>query len=710
MVKKKADKKDTILDRAKERLKLCVTADEHNRKAGISDLKTLNGDQWDPREKERRLRRGRPVLTINQLPKYIKQAEGDLRQNKPRIKVRPLDSKATPAIANIREGLIRRILYDSKAESIFDQAGKMQISCGYGAWRILTRYKDNNSFNQEIYLQLIKNPFSVYIDPDCIDMSRSDAKFAFIFDNMSVDDFKKEYPNFSVPSEKMQTGEGLNYAKWYNPDGVVIAEYYEKEITKKTLVQLSDDRVMYKEEAEIEIDQKEKERNAYLLQMQSQGEQPVLEDPGELSIIRERTVSEEKIVHYKMTATDILEGPNDVAGKYIPIVMAYGEELNIEGKDFILSLIRFAKDPQLLFNYWNSSGAEVIALAPKAPYIGTAEQFRGFEDDWASANVENFPFLKYNPDSSAPGPPARNTATQIVPGGIFAEIQRSEQNIKDAIGMYGAGFENPGNERGVKAVLARRMPSDMVTFIYIDNHSRAVEHTGRILNDIIPIIYDTEQDALIRTSDNVDRFVPINTNASAASQKIMENPSLYSGMDIQKLRKQMMVAGNDSKFNDISQGEYMVTVEVGPSFATQRMEAAENLLRLVQYMPEFRKLAGDLIAANLDFKDAEELARRYRKMALPPGLVPPEPGEDNTPMPPSPQIVAMMKKIELDNEKVKTQQAKVMLELAKVAKETGQSKKQIVQDVLNTLAKMGPQGALAVGMQGEVLNNKKGDM
>ena len=705
---------EKALKRSDENLKRAVSAVEHNYSEAIEDGNFLLGGekQWNGKELERRKRRGRPCLTINQLPKYIKQAEGELRQNKPRIKVRPLTSEATPAIAQIREGLLRRIFYESRSDAIFDQCGKMQMSTGYGALRVLTRFKDNETFNQEIYIQLIKNPFSVYMDPDCMDMVRADAKYAFIFDSMSEQDFKKEYPQAAVPGvDDFKKGKGTQDNKFYVKDKVVVAEYYEKHITERTICLLSDDRIMEKKEAEEEIDRFNKERDAYILQLesmdpiQSKRMQSVRPIPEELSIKRKRKAHDSKIFHYKRSAIEILEGPTEVAGKYVPVVMFYGEEINIEGKDHVQSLIRNAKDPQQLFNYWNSAGAEVIALAPKAPYIGTAEQFKGFEEDWASANLENFPYLKYNPDPLAQGPPQRNTASQIVPAGIFAEIGRSEQAIKDSIGMYGAGFENPGNERGVKAVLARRMPTDMVTYIYVDNHSRAVEHTARIINDMLPIIYDTEQDALVRTSDNVDRFVPINTTTQRAFDKISQNPSLYSGMDAEKLKKMMRMNGRNAKYNDLEQGEYAVIVEVGPSYQTQRMEAAENLLRLVQYMPEFRKLSGDLIAENLDFKDAEELARRYRKTALPPGLVPPEPGEDNAPLPPPPQAVAMMKKLEIDNEKLKVQQAKLMVELAKVTKETGQSKKEIVNEVLQALAKMGPQGALTVGAIGQSINN-----
>ena len=153
-----------FLDLATKRLKREIDADEHNRQAAVEDLKFLNGDQWDPAEEQRRRLRGRPCLKTNELPKYVNQVVGDMRHNRARIKVRPIDSAGDVNIARIRSGVIANIEYLSNAEAIYDYAGEMATSCGLGAWRALTRYTEENPFLQEIYLERIKNPFLVYLD------------------------------------------------------------------------------------------------------------------------------------------------------------------------------------------------------------------------------------------------------------------------------------------------------------------------------------------------------------------------------------------------------------------------------------------------------------------------------------------------------------------------------------------------------------------
>jgi hypothetical protein len=142
-----------FLDLATKRLKREIDADEHNRQAAIEDLKFLNGDQWDPAEEQRRRLRGRPCLKTNELPKYVNQVVGDMRHNRARIKVRPVDPAGDVNIARIRSGLISNIEYLSNAEAIYDYAGEMATSCGLGAWRVLTRYTEENPFICEELLE-----------------------------------------------------------------------------------------------------------------------------------------------------------------------------------------------------------------------------------------------------------------------------------------------------------------------------------------------------------------------------------------------------------------------------------------------------------------------------------------------------------------------------------------------------------------------------
>ena len=70
----------------------------------------------------------------------------------------------------------------------------------------------------------------------------------------------------------------------------------------------------------------------------------------------------------------------------------------------------------------------------------------------------------------------------------------------------------------------------------------------------------------------------------------------------------------EPRIYDLTTGKYDVVVKLGPSFTTQRAEAAEQMMLLVQQFPQAAPIIGDLIAKNLDWPGAEEMAERLQKL------------------------------------------------------------------------------------------------
>ena len=417
-----------FLDLATKRLKREIDADDHNRTSAIEDLKFLNGDQWDPAEEQRRRLRGRPCLKSNELPKYVNQVVGDMRHNRARIKVRPVDSAGDVNIARIRSGVIANIEYLSNAEAIYDYAGEMATSAGYGAWRVLTRYTRENPFLQEIYLERIKNPFLVYLDSSAKSEVGADAKYGFVLEKVTREEFEERYPDKEPPGDALRVGKGVRQEVWYEGGAFFIADYYVIEHELVEMVLTEDGQTWKKAEFEEKLAEwLEAEETKKLLHAPAgpsqfslaqppnplvPGQQdppgaapmqpPAPVPPPSLTVARQREVEYPRVRHYAITADQVLDGPNDVPGAYIPLILVKGPERVIEGKSYVRSLIRDAKDPQRLLNFWVTDAAEIVDMIPKAPWIGTARQFEGYEQDYAAANAENFPFLKYNIDSGAP--------------------------------------------------------------------------------------------------------------------------------------------------------------------------------------------------------------------------------------------------------------------------------------------------------------------
>ena len=699
-----------FLEKVNKELKRDIDADKHNREAAIDDLKFLNGDQWDAKTRTDRKNAGRPCLQINLLPQYVDQVVGDIRHNCPRAKIRPEDGKGNIHLARIREGIIASVEHQSNANAIYVEAGEMMVGCGYGAWRVLTRYTEENPFIQEIYYEAIENPFTVYMDCTSKDAIYADAKHGFILEKVARWDFEERYPDAKMPGDDLKPGPGMAQEHWYDKDTITVAEYFVKKTRKVKMCQMSDGSVITKEEADKKIKEWE-EKNLELINKvenfsvpetpQSgmaapQGAGPLPGSgaamPPEPKIVKERETDVCQVKHYTLTALEILsknglEG-EDFPGKYVPIILITGKRTNIEGKRHIRGLVRHGKDPQRYVNWTYTSVSEVNALQPKAPFMGTPTQFEGFENDYATANIDNKPFLMYNPDMTAGGlapPPQRQTPGMGSPG-LQAQLGLSMQLLEISMGMQNAAGTEKGPERTGAAVTKKQTAGDIGTFAFIDNLIRGIKHSATITNEMIPEIYDTERDARIRNIDETEAFVPINTTAGNAVDRIQSDPNRYKGMNTTKLVESVQKLGRETKFNDITAGKYSVSISVGPSYATQRSEAAEGLMRLAQAIPKTMALAADLIVKNMDFKDADVLAERLKK-TLPQGMVKQNPGEPPPqPLPPPPQMQLMMQKVKLEEEKVKVAQMKTKVEGIKAMKELQGEKSEIRQQILETMA------------------------
>lgn len=555
--------KDIILA-ARTRLDEAIEGDRENRKEGLDDLKMLSGDQWDETEESLRVAAKRPVITINRLPQFVRQVTGDIRKLNPAVKVLPADQNASKSVAMLNEGLIRQIEYSSDASAVYEGSAESAAQCGIGNWRIRADYEDEDSFNQEIKIERIFNPFAVYWDPSAREPTRADANYCFITDQMDAKEFERAYPK-ADRDDVGYDGETDGMQHWSAEGEVVVAEYYWKQPKKVTIYQLADGSVTE-------------------------------EKPGES--VKTRVTERQQVMWAKVSGTAILEGPKEIPCKHIPVVAVVGEEMHAGDRIVRTSVIRFAKDPQKVYNYASSTQTEVVAMQPKAPYIGTLKQFNGLENIWKQANTSTLPFLPYNPDEKAPGRPQRETPP-VASQGLSQEIMRASEDMKSTTGIFDAGLGNRSNENSGVAIRQRQMESDVSTSIYTDNLAKSIAHSGRIMVDMIPKIYDTHRVLRIVGDDDQEQMVEVN------------GAQIYGpdGGVIPPLKLQG--------------GKYDVRVSVGPNYTTRRQETQEGMMQFVQSFPQAGALAGDLIAKAMDWPDAEKLANRLKK-GLPPGVIGPD--------------------------------------------------------------------------------------
>ena len=577
------------LHEIRERYKVAASYWDDDRKQALDDIKFRAGDQWPDDVKTQRDKDQRPCLIVDKLNQYVRQIVNDGRQNRPAIKVHPVDSKADLATAEVFAGTIKHIESNSGADAAYDTALDSAATGGFGYFTVTTEYSGQETFDQDICIKRVRNPLSIIIDPDSTEADGSDMKFAFVEEKMAKDVFEAKYPN-KTPTDWESNSD---YSDWYGEE-VRVARYWEVVEEDRTLYQMADNTVISKarfdelKDAGVEID----------------------------SLVKQtRNIPVRKVMQSLVSGKEYLEEPAEWLGKYIPICVVWGNEIDVEGKVTHSGIIRPAKDAQRLYNYSRSAFAERVALTPKAPWLAAEGQVETYEDDWNTANTKSHSVLRYTPTSlnGQPVPPPQRISPSDVPVGFQQDMQISEHDIQGAVGMYAASLGAPSNERSGKAIMARQREGDTGTFHYHDNLNRAIRHCGRILVDLIPKVYDSNRIIRIMGYDGAVSEASINPTIPTASQK--------QGL-------QMMY--------NLGVGTYDVTITSGPSYNTLRAEATESMVTMIQAHPELMNVIGDLMVKNMDWPGAEEISKRLH-MTLPPQILEAEQKASMDKMPPEMQ-------------------------------------------------------------------------
>jgi len=584
---KEKGSESNVLATARSRLDMAIGALSESREDEIDDLKFYAGSpdnrwQWPADVLATRgavqgqTINARPCLTVNKLPQHVRQVTNDQRQNRPSGKVIPADDHADVEVAEIFNGMVRHIEYISDADVAYDTACENQVSYGEGYIRILTEYCDENTFDQDIKIGRVRNSFSVYMDPTIQDPTGADAKWCFVTEDITKEEYARMYPD-SAPITTLQTlGVGdQNLSQWLMEDTIRVADYYYLDYDKATL-------------------------NLYPGNVTAFDGTPEDKQLKEIYGKPKRTRESDrvKVKYCKINGYEILE-ERDWAGKYIPVVRIVGNEFEVDGRLYVSGLVRNAKDAQRMYNYWVSQEAEMLALAPKAPFIGYGGQFEGYENQWKTANTTNWPYLEVNPDvtdgQGAVLPLPQRAQPPMASSGLLQAKAGASEDIKASTGQYNASLGMGSNERSGRAILARQREGDVGTYHYGDNLARGIRHIVRQLVDLIPKIYDTQRVARIIGLDGETKMVKIDPMQQEPVKKIMQDDVVID------------------KIYNPSVGKYDVVVATGPGYATKRQEALEAMAQLLQGNPQLWQVAGDLFVKNMDWPGAQEMAKRFAK-------------------------------------------------------------------------------------------------
>ena len=556
---------DPRISEAIEFLRQAAEADTTNRAEALDDVKFAAGDQWPVQIQNSRELESRPCLTINKVDAYVRQITNQQRQQRPRIKCQGMNNQTDAKMAELITGICRHVEVNSNADHAYDTAYDYAVRMGWGYWRVTTDYVRPDSFDQEIYIKPIDNPFTVYFDPNSTAPDGSDAERCLITVVMPKENFRKMYPDADDGGGFSARGTGDSNSEWVTKHDIRIAEYFYTRIESTYLVLLSDGTTAYESELP---------------------SNDIMEGAGVYEVSRRKTFK--KTIRWcKVTAMEVLE-EGTWAGKYIPIVPTYGQQCVVDNKRKKFGLVRMAKDPQRMYNFWQTSMTESVALAPRAKWIMAEGQDENHEQEWASANNASYAYLRYKQTdiNGQPAPPPIRQVPEQPPTAIMAAAQSITQDLQAVVGIFDPSQLPQGNISG-KALQGQQGQVDMTNFHYYDNLTRSIAHTGRIILDLIPKIYNAERVMRIIGDDGKPELMTINQKTGQQDEN-----------------------GVEMLLNDVTVGEYDVVMDTGPGYNTKRQEAVDSMMSLLAADPSLMQQAGDLIFRNMDFPGADTIADR----------------------------------------------------------------------------------------------------
>lgn len=604
--------KDEKFALIRKRFKACVDAEADLRAKAWDDFKFawVTGSQWDSHFGAKR--GDRPKYEFNKLRQAIKQVINDNRQNTPAIKVRATE-EGDKDLAEIRQGLIRNIESESKADEAYDWAALYAITSGFGCWRVVTEYVDADAFDQDIRIRRVHNPLgSVWFDYAARELDRSDARFAFVADSIPREEFKERWPE----AECVDFEGSSQYGDWFGQKEVRVAEYWNKEPTRKEILQLSDGRVVDSDEWDEEGAEKP-------------GADALGQPTEPVTVVNRRKIDTVKLMVSIVSGKEVLEGPFEWPDTEIPLIPVWGDIVTVDGKDAWSGMVSPARDAQILYNFERSNFAEVIATQPHAPFLYTAEQIAGYEREWSGLATDNAPGLPYNPDPKAANvAPTRQSPPQMSPG-YMAALQLSSDDLKAVTGIYDASLGARSNETSGRAIMARNREADVANFDYADNIARAVRRTGEIVNRLIPKVYTSERHIRILGEDGGEKYVRVNhLELDPEANEWKARTGEIIGED-----------GKPIRVYDITQGKYDVTISTGPSYTTQRMETLDAMMQLSQSQGPMGMLAQYGMLNSMDTPGMDETLEAMRRVLVGQGLLQPAEGDQPPgPPPPDPKV------------------------------------------------------------------------
>ena len=590
-----SDSKEAFLLLAQERFKVCVDATIRQRRESQEDVRFFAGIQWEQDIANRRAAQQRPCLTINRIPEFVAHSVNNMRQQRPEIKVIPTTEGADENLAEVEEGLLRHIQTNSDADTSYDESFKDMCIGGLGWMRVVDDWASPESLDKELFIRPVANPFTVYCDPFCAQLDWSDMRYAFVVEDLTRAEFKKRYPESEISSLNNFQSLGDTIKYWFPGDNIRVAEYFHVEMKNDYVCELEDGSTRLLSKLP---------KGMYSVHKGTDGEYGCyLNDQDDVLVMgeyigRARKTKIPQVYWAKITAIDVLQ-ERSWKGRYVPLIPVIGDRVELDGERVLVGMVRYAREPQRMYNYMYTCFVETVALMPRAPWVALVNQIPdgGVRDMWQNQNTDPQQVLLYKwyvDEHGNPAPPPQRQIAGPDIGAFVQGLQMSDQNLKSVFRIYDASLGQKGPQESGLAINARKVESDTGIYNWADNFIRSLRYLGTVLEDLLPSYYNSE-----------GRIFQLIQQDGSTKSVTMNAPTMDQGRP---------------RHYDLEKGgNYRIVISTGPNYATKRKEAAQSMIDFFQIYPAGLQACAHILVGEMDFPGKDKIKAQLEKI-LPPAL------------------------------------------------------------------------------------------
>lgn len=586
------------------------------------------GRQWKQDEEDMLQTFKKVPLQFNKLATLVNTLLGEQQQNTPQLDVRPL-STCDEQTAEIRAIITKDIMLSTDAKTVYQQAASQAFTGGFGAYMYDTYYKSQDSWDLEICLRSCKDPTRYFWDISADDVCKTDGMHAGYYYRMSRAKFRAVHgkdieekilkdanvtqseEEIALVSEPGRVPDGDQFS-WADDDSITILHYYKRTYVKDTLYKMSNGKTLNQDEmGELILKSQEfvqKMQQSEQMQPDMFGEMPqqnmgegseingewiTLYDDGEpVRIEDKRPVKKSKIMHYHIAGDYILE-KSEFPSEDLPIIfMDQHSFYQKDGKQVCRPFIIDCIDAQRYLNYLGTQSAFILKVSRYDQFMMSKQNARGLDTQKIWTDPSNIQGALYYDESPSGAKPEQLMPPELSRS-LMEQYQRAQDDLYTSTGMYPARLGQQGTEVSGAAVDARTRQGNNPTFVAFNSVSRAVAGGGKIANQMVPRVYDTERVIRLLNPMNGESLITVNKQSDEYGALIE---------------------------NDIRKGSFEVILQAGPSYEGQKSQALESLNGIIQADPQLFSLIADLYAENLPLANTIEIKNRLKTL-VPPQII-----------------------------------------------------------------------------------------